>query len=187
MAEAHPRILGGKLTVTPEEAVKVYAELAERLMFKHVLEELRRIVGDRAAATILFRIVRRTMKEAVEEVLPEGMVQNPMDAMKLCYNLFAAGGFPFKTEVEGGNTFRVTQCPHYRFTEKNPLACVACAATKAGALEALTGERVAVLLENGTLLGPRDADIVVKRTHHMPSGDPYCRFELHVKRRRGEE
>ena len=162
-----------------EEAVKVYAELAERLMFHHMLEELRHLVGDRAAGAILFRVVRRTMREAVEEVLPRGMVSNPMDALMLCYKLFAAGGFEFETQVEGPHALRVTKCPHYRFTEKNPLACVACAATKAGALEALTGKRVAVQLENGALLGPRNAGILVKRTHHMPSGSPYCRFEIH--------
>lgn len=60
----------------------------------------------------------------------------------------------------------------------NPLAC---AAAKAGALEALTGRWVAVRLEGGAVLGPRDAEIVVERTSHMPRGDPFCRFALNIQ------
>lgn len=168
------------LEVRAEEAARVYGEILERLMFKHSLEELSRVVSPRVAAGLLYRIVRSSMREAVEEVLPRGSVADPMDAMMLCYRLFEAAGQPFEHEVEAGNAFRVTRCPHYRFTRDNPLACVACAATKAGALEALTGKKVAVRLEDGTWLGPRDAEIVVERTHHMPSGDPYCRFVLHA-------
>jgi len=172
--------LGQGLGIRAEEAARIYGEILERLMFRHSLEELSRVVSPRVAAGLLYRIVRSSMKEAVEEVLPGSSVANPMDAMMLCYRLFEAAGQPFEHEVEAGHAFRVARCPHYRFTRDNPLACVACAATKAGALEALTGKSVAVKLEDGTWLGPRSAEIVVERTHHMPRGDPYCRFVLHV-------
>lgn len=167
------------LTISREEAAKIYGEILERVLFKHSLEELSKIVSKRVAAGLVYRIVRSSMKEAVEEVLPSHLVKTPMDGLMLCYRLFALAGQEFGYEVESGDTVRITKCPHYRFTGKNPLACVACAATKAGALEALTGKSVAVKLEDGTWLGPRDAEIVVERTHHMPSGDPYCRFVLH--------
>ncbi len=49
---------------------------------------------------------------------------------------------------------------------------------KTGALEALTGKRVAVRLETGKLLGPRDAGLIVERRKRMPSGDPYCEFSV---------
>jgi predicted hydrocarbon binding protein len=162
-----------------EQAAKIYGEILERLVFKHSFSELSRIIGEKASASLIFRVVKSSMREAVEEILPKGLVENPLDGLLLCYRLFALAGQEFGYEVENENTVRVTKCPHYRFTRENPVACAACAATKAGALEALTGKKVAVELENGAWLGPRDAEIVVKRTSHMPSGDPYCRFVLH--------
>ncbi|NOZ88742.1 MAG: hypothetical protein GXO15_02315 [Crenarchaeota archaeon] len=166
----------------PRQAARVYGELLERFLFKHLLQELRRIVGERAAAGLVFRIVKMSMREAVEEVLPKGMVSDPMSAMRLCYTLFAMAGQEFSYEEDpGAHVFKVYRCPHYRFTGSDPVACVACAATKAGALEALTGRSVAVVLEDGTRLGPRDAEIIVRRLTHMPSGDKYCTFKLEVR------
>jgi len=179
--------LGQQAQLRAEEAARIYAEIAERAFFKHTLDELRKVVGTKAAAVLVFRIVKTSMREAVEEVLPRGMVRDPLDAMMLCYKLFAAAGFPFEVEVVSDNTFRVAKCPHYRFTGRDPVACVACAATKAGALEALTGRSVAVVLEDGTRLGPRDAEIVVRRLTHMPSGDKYCTFKLELPREAGSK
>ena len=163
----------------------VLGELIERLVFKHAIDELSRLVGGRAAASLIFRIVREAMREAVAEILPKGTVETPIDALMLCYTLFNMAGEPFEYVKEADNILRVTKCPHYRFTSRNPLACAACAATKAGAIEALTGKKVMVLLEDGTRLGSPDAEIVIERTHHMPRGDPYCRFV--VRPRNGKQ
>ena len=166
-----------------EEAARIYAEIAERSFFKHMLGELRKVVGTKAAAGLVFRIVKASMREAVEEVLPKGMVGDPRDALLLCYRLFEAAGHPFEVELSEDGA-RVTRCPHYRFTGRDPVACVACAATKAGALEALTGRKVAVVLddEGGVRLGPPDAEIEVHRLTHMPKGDPACAFKLVARR-----
>jgi hypothetical protein len=170
----------GEAEIGREQAARIYGEILERTMFKHSLEELSRIAGERVAAGLVYRIIKSSMQEAVSEVLPRSLVRDTMGAMMLCYRLFALAGQEFGYEIEDEKTITVTRCPHYRFTSKNPVACVACAATKAGALEALTGKPVAVKLEDGTWLGPRDAEIVVERTHHMPRGAPYCRFVLHT-------
>ena len=173
-------VLASEAGVRADQAARIYGELLERLVFRHAFEELGRIVGRRAAASLVFRTVKASMREAVHEVLPQHLAATPLDALLLCYRLFALAGQEFGYEVENENTVRVTKCPHFRFTRSNPVACAACAATKAGALEALTGKKVAVKLEDGTWLGPRDAEIVVERTNHMPSGDKYCRFVLHM-------
>jgi len=164
-----------------DQVARIYGELLERLMFKHMFQELSRVVGERAAVPLIYRIVKTSIREAVEEILPPHLTSSPMDALLLCYKLFALAGQEFSYEVESEDTVRITKCPHYRFTRENPVACAACAATKAGALEALTGKKVAVKLEDGSILGSRDAEIIVERTSHMPRGDPYCRFTLHIQ------
>ena len=166
------------LKLDEARAAHILGELIERLVFKHAINELARLVGGRAAASLTFRVVREAMREAVAEILPKGAVESPIDALTLCYTLFNLAGEEFEYTREDENTIRVTKCPHYRFTSKNPLACAACAATKAGAIEALTGKKVMVVLEDGTRLGSPDAEIVIERTHHMPRGDPYCRFRI---------
>ncbi len=165
--------------LTKDEIIRMYAEILERGMFYHLVEELSKVLGPKATAGIIYRVIGSTIREAIGDVVHPELVGDPLEALLVCYKLFELAGIPFEAEVDrSAGVVRVKQCPHYRFTSRNPLACTVCAAMKAGALEALTGKRVAVKLETGELLGPRDARLIVERRRHMPSGDPYCEFRV---------
>lgn len=45
--------------------------------------------------------------------MPRQFVSTPMDALLLCYGLFALAGREFSYEVEEESMMRVTRCPYY--------------------------------------------------------------------------
>ncbi len=170
-----------ELGVSKDDIIKMYAEILERFGFKHLIEELSRVVGERTATLLAFRLVRATIREAVEEIIPRGLVKDPYKALLLCYRLFALADMPFEaSEKPEEHLVEVRRCPHYKYTRDNPRACIVCGAMKVGALEALTGRKVMLETEDGSKFGPSDADIVVKRESHMPRGDDACRFRILV-------
>jgi len=163
------------------EECKSFGEMFERLAFKYVPRELANLVGERSAGVLLFRIVKEAARNSLGEMLKkEFKIATLKDAMIACYAPFERIGKPFEYEIvsEDPLRVRVKKCPHFEFTRDFPVACAACAAVKAGVIEMLTGEKTMVVTEDGKKMGVKDASIIIKRLKHMPSGDPYCEFEV---------
>ncbi len=158
-----------------------FSETLERLLFKYIPRSLEKQVGPGATTALVFNIVKEAVKNSAGELLEDLMSSSSLvDALLSCYLPYKLVGKPFEYELVNENppTVRIHKCPHFEFTKDYPLACVACAATKAGIIERWTGKRVRLELEDGRKLGARDAKIVIKRSKHMPSGDPYCEFTV---------
>ena len=161
-----------------------FSETLERLLFKYLPRSLERQVGPGATTALVFNIVKEAVKNSTGEILEDVLKDKSLkSALLSCYMPYKEIGKPFDYDLvsERPLTVRVRKCPHYEFTKDYPLACVACAATKAGIIERWTGKKVMLELEDGKKLGSRDARIVIKRTSHMPSGGEYCEFVVKEK------
>jgi predicted hydrocarbon binding protein len=151
--------------------------MLERLSFEGLPKELSRVLGERAAAALIFNVVRDSAMSMAEDL--KGMLKGETlkEALLACYKPFEMVGEPFEYEVtsEEPLTVRIKKCPHFKYVKERPFACVACAAVKAGVIEDLTGKKVLFVAKNAKY-GRQNADVVIERTKHMPSGDPYCEF-----------
>jgi len=172
------------MTSKNELICSFFSETLERLLFKYLPKSLEKQVGAGATTALIFNIVREAVKNSAGEMLESVIEDRSLkSALLSCYLPYKTIGKPFEYDLvsEKPLTVRVKKCPHYEYTKDYPLACVACAATKAGIIERWTGKKVLLKLENGRRIGARDAKIVIKRTSHMPSGDEYCEFILEEK------
>ncbi len=167
-----------------KELLKGFSNFTERLLFEIAPKELSKYVGEEAAAALIFNIVKEGMKTTLAEELKKMMeIRSLKDALLACYVPYEKVGMPFKYEVVKESSdvdvvVRVHECPHYKYTKDFPRACIACAATKAGIIEDLLGEKVKVNFKGERVYGSRDASIEVLVRAHKPSGDPYCEFEV---------
>ena len=167
-----------------KELLKGFSNFTERVLFEILPRELSKYVGEGAAAALIFNIVKEGMKTTLAEELKKMIkIKNLKDALLACYTPYEKVGMPFKYEVvkENGDVdviVRVYECPHYKYTKDFPRACIACAATKAGIIEDLLGEKVRVNFKGERMYGSKDATIEVLVRSHKPSGDPYCEFEV---------
>jgi predicted hydrocarbon binding protein len=162
-----------------DELAKAFADMLERLSFEALPKELSKVLGERAAAALIFNVIRDSAMSMAEDL--KGMLKGETlrEALLACYKPFELVGEPFDYEVvsEKPLTVRIKVCPHFKYVKERPFACIACAAVKAGAIEDLTGKKVQFVAGEAKY-GRRDADVIIKRTKHMPSGDPYCEFVL---------
>ncbi|UXD22498.1 hypothetical protein IPA_05540 [Ignicoccus pacificus DSM 13166] len=164
-----------------DSVCQFFSDALERLLFKYMPTELEKHIGSGATTAMIFRIVKEATKNSAGDLMVDLMnIKDIKDALLACYLPYQKIGKPFEYEIVSENplTVRVKKCPHYDFTEKKPLACTACGAIKAGIIERLTGKKVRLELENGRKLGAPDAEVIIKRTAHMPSGDEYCEFVI---------
>ncbi len=162
-----------------------FAEMLERLSFKYLPNVLPKYVGDQAASALIFQVVKEAAKNSLGDILINRLdLKDVKDALLACYLPYKEIGKPFEYEIvsEKPLTVRVHKCPHFEFTKEKPLACIACGALKVGIVEKITGKRVR--LEAGRArYGAMDAEIIIRRTKHMPSGDPYCEFVIEEVKR----
>ncbi len=155
-----------------------FAEMLERLSFKYLPTVLPKYVGEQAASALIFQVVREAARNSFGDALMKQFdIKSLKDALLACYLPYKEVGKPFEYEIvsEKPVTVRVHKCPHLEFTKERPLACIACGALKVGVIERITGKKVR--LEAGKAkYGAREAEIIIRRTKHIPSGDQYCEF-----------
>jgi len=173
-----------------ETVAKVFANFAEKFMFDTLPKNLKKYVGEGAATALIFNIVKEGAKETMGEELKKMIkVESLKDAMKACYLPYKLVGMEFEyEEAEEGDeyVFKVTKCPHFKYTKDMPFACAACAAIKAGIIEKLEDKPVQIVFKGTRRLGSREPGILIEVVKHMPSGDPYCEFRLKELPRQGQ-
>jgi predicted ArsR family transcriptional regulator len=137
-------------------------------LFASLPHYLRNLIGEAGASNILIGATCEAIIQAIHEskLIKKIMTGKPLHEVFLtCYKIYEQLGYHFKAEkVEETKEKYIThviECPHRRFTKKNPIACNSCLGIKQGMLHELLGYFP-----------------VINVKKRMAVGDKCCEFEV---------
>ncbi|UXD22393.1 hypothetical protein IPA_04280 [Ignicoccus pacificus DSM 13166] len=148
----------------------------KKMLFKYMIPELSKLLGDNASETLVYRVLREATKDVADEVkLSEKIeLKDICDVFKYVYSMF--GNEEVECIEEGGKLkIIVRRCPLVKMVGSEPRACLVAASLKAGIIEGVM--KKTILLETKSRrYGSPNAPIRITKVKSIVDGDEYCEF-----------
>jgi len=157
---------------------ELFSEIAKEVLIKELVPELSKLIGERSAQAVAFKIISDATTEAFRKLGLE-LPKDACEVFKYAYEELEGGKVECE-ESDGRLVVRVKYCPLIVRYGRDPNVCLVSSAIKRGLIKAIFGKDAFIITKDHKYGNPK-APILIRKKKTLVEGDDECLFEVEIK------